>query len=198
MVSTATLRLSINGTLFDWMNDDIAGRVTFVDNVMKFFAQYGIYVIVAQLAASWFIRAGMGEQRRIAVYSALVSAGIALAIALMIQRVYDHPRPFVDRTDYVLLMRHAADSSFPSEHATAAFAISAAAGLYRQRLGILMLLIACVIAFSRVYVGVHYPADVGAGAAIGVVSAFAVWLARPLFSWADRAIVRRLVPSFLL
>src|SRR5438270_11833613 len=102
MMSTATLRLSINGTLFDWMNDDIAGRVTFVDNVMKFFAQYGIYVIVALLAASWFIRAGLGEQRRIAVYSALVSAGIVLVLALMIQPVFDLPRPFVDRHAHVL------------------------------------------------------------------------------------------------
>ena len=190
--------LSLNGTIFDWLNDDIAGRVDFIDQIMKFSAQYLIYVVFGLLLVSWFIRAGNAEQRRIAVYTGVGSAAIALAVTLIIQRVYDHPRPFVDRTDYVLLIPHAADSSFPSEHATAAFALAAGAGLYRQRLGAVMLALACVIAFSRIYVGVHYPADVAAGAGIGIVSAFCVWMARPLLSWADRIVVRRFVPQFLL
>ncbi len=190
--------LSLNGTLFDWMNDDIAGRVDFIDNVMKFSATYLIYVVAGLLLASWFVRAGNAEQRRIAVYTGFAAAAIGLAVTLGIQQFYDHPRPFVDRTDYVLLISHGADSSFPSDHATVAFAMAAGAGLYRQRLGAIMLLLACLIGFSRVYVGVHYPADVAAGAAIGVVAAFAVWLARPLLAWADRIIVSRLVPQFLL
>jgi undecaprenyl-diphosphatase len=194
--------LSINGALFDLVNDDLAGRFTPLDDAMKIAAKYAIYAIVVLLVASWFVRAGDGEHRRIAVYSGIASAGLALIVALVIQHFYTHPRPFCplgapSRSDVVQLISHACDTSFPSEHATAAFAIAAGAGIYRPRLGIILLVLAVLTAFSRVYVGIHYPADVASGAAIGVVAALAVWLVRPVFAYLDDLIVVRLVPEFL-
>ena len=54
--------LSLNGAVFDLLNDDIAGRARPVDDLMKFFAKYAIYLVVALLAASWFIRDGRAER----------------------------------------------------------------------------------------------------------------------------------------
>ncbi len=194
--------LSLNGALFDLVNDDLAGRFTPLDDAMKLAAKYAIYAIVVLLLASWFARFGAGDNRRIAVYSGLASAGLALLVALLIQRLYTHPRPFCplgapSRADVVQLVAHACDTSFPSEHATAAFAMAAGAGIYRPRLGAVLLVLAVLTAFSRVFVGIHYPADVGGGAAIGIVAALVVTLARPVFSWLDDLIVVRLVPEFL-
>lgn len=165
---------------------------------MKLVAQFMIYVIAAIVCASWFVRAGSGENRRLAVYTATMSAAVALLIAAAISAAYDHPRPFVVRSDVVKLIPHGSDSSFPSDHATAAFAIAAGIGLYRARLGVMLLALAFSIAFARVYVGVHYPVDVAGGAALGILVAFAVWLARPLLRWLDRAVVLRLVPQLFL
>jgi len=63
------------------------------------------------------------------------------------------------------------DPSFPSDHAAAAFAIAAVVLALRPRLGIATLAAAVAVAYARVYVGLHYPADVAGGALIGVVVA---------------------------
>jgi undecaprenyl-diphosphatase len=58
--------------------------------------------------------------------------------------------------------------SFPSGHATVAFACATVLALAVPRLRVPLFVLAALIAFSRVYVGVHYPFDVLAGAVLGV------------------------------
>jgi undecaprenyl-diphosphatase len=72
------------------------------------------------------------------------------------------------------LVEHTANASFPSDHATSAFAIAITLCLYEKRLGKVFLLLAFLIAFSRVWVGVHYPLDVLIGAVLGFLWAFIV------------------------
>jgi undecaprenyl-diphosphatase len=66
--------------------------------------------------------------------------------------------------------------SFPSGHATTAFAGAVALSYLWRRAAPLFFLLAAAIAFSRVYVGVHYPGDVLAGAALGSLVGLA-WVA---------------------
>jgi undecaprenyl-diphosphatase len=187
--------LHLNGQLFDGIND-LAGHVSLADHAMTWAAQYALFAIVAIVALSWFARAGNSADRRIAVYTAIAAAAIGVLVAQAIQHVYVHQRPFVLRHgDVVLLLNHSADPSFPSEHSTAAFAMAAGIGVYRQRVGGVLLALAALVAFSRVYVGIHYPADVAAGAAIGVIIVLALRFARPALAWLDRTIVLRVVPA---
>ena len=189
--------LGLNGAAFELLNDDIAGRFSVLDSLMKFSAQYLIYILVLVLVASWFVRVGGDEQRRLAVYTAVASAALALVIAFVVREWYVTPRPFIARSpgDYVQLIHHGADASFPSDHATAAFGLAAGALFYRPRLGAILLVLAAIIAFSRVYVGVHYPGDVLGGAAIGILAAVVVRFARPVLAYLDDLIVVRLVPA---
>lgn len=92
-----------------------------------------------------------------------------------------------------LLLPHAADSSFPSDHAAAAFAIAVVLVAVHRRLGSLLLLTAALIGFARVYVGDHYPGDVLVGAGVGVAAA-AVLL---FFSWPGQ-VTARVVESILV
>jgi membrane-associated phospholipid phosphatase len=59
-------------------------------------------------------------------------------------------------------------SSFPSGHTASAFAFASGAGATERRLRLPLLALATLVGYSRVHTGVHYPADVVAGAAIGL------------------------------
>lgn len=186
--------MDLNGSIFERIND-LAGHVQLIDDGMVLAARYTVFVIASLVIASWFVRVGTGEDRRMAVYTAVLSAAIALGIAAVIQQIYVHQRPFVVRDDVVLLLKHGADTSFPSQHSTVAFAMAMGIALYRSRLGVALLLLASVTAFSRVYVGVHYPADVFGGAVIGGGAAISALGLRPALARIDRSIVLRIVPN---
>jgi undecaprenyl-diphosphatase len=113
---------------------------------------------------------------RRATVAAVLSAGLALAIGKLISEAVDRARPFVvDSHGVHLFSAHAADAGFPSDHATAAFAIATAIVLRKRSWGIFALLAATVLSVGRVALGVHYPSDVLAGAALGAAAALALW-----------------------
>lgn len=119
-----------------------------------------------------------GGGRRRAGMAAGLGAGVGLAVAQVVSRLVDRPRPFVaDPSGVHLFARHVADASFPSDHATAAFAIATAVLLYDRRLGAVVLGCALALAAGRVAVGVHYPSDVLAGALLGAGASLAVHVA---------------------
>ena len=92
----------------------------------------------------------------------------ALLCNVLIKPLADRVRPYELR-DVVLLIRQPKDASFPSGHAAAAFAVSTALACKRSRLAIPAGILATVIAFSRLYLYVHYPTDVFAGIALGAL-----------------------------
>ena len=95
--------------------------------------------------------------------------------------VYPEPKPLV----------HVPHSgSFPSGHASIAFACATVLAWYAPRLAVPAFVLAAAIAWSRVYVGVHWPLDVLGGAALGVLVATALLMlvrARPRSRPATRA-----------
>ena len=86
---------------------------------------------------------------------------MALAAGAVISAVVDRTRPFVAHPGQVhLFSHHAADAGFPSDHATAAFAIAGVlVGLLGRR-ALPVLLAAVLLAVARVLLGLHYPGDV--------------------------------------
>jgi undecaprenyl-diphosphatase len=109
-------------------------------------------------------------------------AALALAVAHVVSVLVDRPRPFAAHPDIHAFVHHAADASFPSDHATAAFAIAGVVALRHRGPGLALLVAAVVLAVSRVLLGLHYPADVLAGACIGLAGALVVCGA---WSWAS-------------
>src|SRR3954462_1288486 len=159
---------------------------------------YADYVRFSELLflglLAWIFIASRGYARRAARRGAVaagLSAGLAVLLASQIANLVARPRPFVDEPSTVhLLVAHAADPGFPSDHATAAFAIAVAILLRSRRWGLLALAMAVALAVGRVAVGVHFPTDGLAGAALGSATALLLYVPpvrRPLHRLADRA-----------
>ncbi|MEA2194331.1 MAG: hypothetical protein QOG42_765 [Solirubrobacteraceae bacterium] len=120
-----------------------------------------------------------GERLRRAAVAGGLAAAAALACAQVVSRLVDRPRPFVaDPSGVHLFAGHAADAGFPSDHATAAFAIAVALLLRDRRWGAATLALAIVLSAGRVALGLHYPTDVLGGAALGAAAALLLHLPR--------------------
>lgn len=109
-------------------------------------------------------------------------AGIAMALSLLatlavcnliLKPLVGRIRPFEANGFVDLLIGPPGDPSFPSGHTAASFAAAAALWRYYRKAGAAAFALAVMIAFSRLYLYVHYPSDVLGGAAVGLAAAWA-------------------------
>ena len=109
-----------------------------------------------------------------------IAMGIALIFCLLIGNVTLKPlinraRPYSYFPEMTLLIPPLSDGSFPSGHTFASFAASTALFLHHKKSGMAALILASVIAFSRLYLYVHFPSDVLAGIILGIASGFTAY-----------------------
>ena len=108
--------------------------------------------------------------------TALVAATVwgADLVTLGLKRLTSRERPYETVLEPDPLVRADIGLSFPSGHAATSFAGAVLLAYLFRRPAPGLLLLATLVAYSRVYVGVHYPADVLAGAAVGTLVALVV------------------------
>jgi undecaprenyl-diphosphatase len=145
-------------------------------DTIELFSSLCVVLFGVATVALWLgDRPGGPLRWRLASGSALAAAGLGLLVSQVIGHLWDRARPFAAHpAETVLLAAPSRDLSFPSDHATAAFAIAFAVFFVSRRAGACFLAAAGLIALTRIFLGLHYPGDVAAGALIGVVSAWAV------------------------
>ena len=103
------------------------------------------------------------------VAAAAVAAGAAWVLAHVAKAIADRPRPYEVMADAVLRQQPAHGTSFPSSHAAVTVAVVIALVPFMVRpLAAVAIGYAVLVGWSRVYLGVHYPLDVLAGAGIGI------------------------------
>jgi undecaprenyl-diphosphatase len=124
-----------------------------------------------------------GKRGRIAV--ALLLVGITLSDQLcnsLIKPLVGRIRPCNVLENVHLLINCTRSFSFPSSHATNMFTGSVILSFIYQKFRIAFLIIAAMVAYSRIYVGVHYPLDVLGGMLLGIICAGGVIYLYQLFS----------------
>jgi undecaprenyl-diphosphatase len=167
-----------------WFNAvNHASRVTpWLHTPARLYAQYGVVVFAGLLLLSWWIARNSGDLRRTtAALWAPVGALIALGVNQVLAGAVAEPRPYAVLPHPLVLVSRSTDYSFPSDHAVMAGAVAAGVWVANRRLGLLTAALAVLMAFTRVYVGAHFPLDVTAGLIVGAVVALGSYLVvRPL------------------
>jgi undecaprenyl-diphosphatase len=221
-----TLLVQTNYALFAKING-LAGRWSLLDGTMVFCADILVFLWPLLMLLLWGrprswrkrpLRPGeaaiIQECRAIVIWIAAACL-LAYFFNLFIEHIVFEPRPFI--THHVhMLIKHAADASFPSDHSAWSFAVlgmllfslpSVLLSAWDQRvvaqdaetrrtflfplvlMGIAIVM-ACSIALARVFVGVHYPGDVIGGAVSGLLAAKVVTQIRSLLSKPTQALIQ--------
>lgn len=94
---------------------------------------------------------------------------------LCIKNLVQRPRPCQIDTTVALLIPMPGEYSFPSGHTLHSFTAAVTIFLHHRRAGIAALVLAAVIAFSRMYLFVHFPTDILGGMILGTAAALAVY-----------------------
>lgn len=221
-----SLLLQLNYTLFQDINSH-AGIHPWLDALMVFCANYLVFCFPLVMLLMWgrplsWRRKPLtnGEletlrERRAAVLWIAIACIAAYAINLAIEKVIFEPRPFISHHVH-LLITHAADGSFPSDHTAWALAVTgmfllqllpawqrarrqkSATGdttllralIYPGLITLLAFVMGCLIGFARVFTGVHYPGDILGGAIDGLIAAIVITLIRYALNKPTNAVLR--------
>lgn len=139
-----------------------------------FAAEWVILVVPIGLVLMW--TGGVPGQREAAV-RAFLAAIVALTMSKIIGLMWFHPRPFMLEIGQNFL-HHAPDSSFPSDHGTSMFSVALALALSQlreaRRFGLGLLALGAIVAWARVFLGVHWPLDMVAAFVVSALAAVLV------------------------
>lgn len=172
MSPDARLFLAING----W-----SGHVPFLDWILKNLANDYFLLISFCLALVfwWFGTHGMARREAMqrTVLITLIAIGFANGLVAISNQFFFRIRPFnvLPEGSVNLLFYRPTDSSFPSNFTATLTAIAVTVFLRDKKWGGILLGVALLGGFARVYVGVHYPLDILGGAAFGALASLAAY-----------------------
>lgn len=164
--------LALDSSILLFIQDNL--RCSILNFIMKIFSAMGDGVVILAIMAVIFLL--FPKCRRASFYAVCAIAFCFVINNLILKNWVARIRPYEVVDGLELIIAIADDWSFPSGHACAAFA---AAFMFTKCKGGwwgLTYIPAALIALSRIYVGIHYPTDIIAGAAIGTLGALLVYI----------------------
>ncbi len=152
--------------------------------------QFGSEVILALIGLSLYLLSSKDNTKiLIGVVFAITLSDLVLSI---LKGAYFRPRPYQVLSGVNLPIGQDELSSFPSGHATRAFAVAALITMQKGKKYAVVLLLSTTVAVSRVIIGLHFPSDVLAGAFLGIV------LAVGSVNFLSKYVYPRLPPRFFM
>jgi membrane-associated phospholipid phosphatase len=159
--------------LYRWVNR-LADHTSWAHGPFTVYANFGIVLFAVLLLVVYLSGRRRDDPSQVA--GAVWAGGaalLALELAQIIGRSIDRLRPYESMADVHVLVSRSTDFSIPSDHATVAGAVAMGLILVNRRWGVVAGGLAVLMAFTRLYVGAHYPTDVFAGLGLGAATAIA-------------------------
>ena len=151
----------------------------------------GLTRVAGSYGQLWLIIAAL-----LLIFKKTRRAGISVLIAYMavyllgqiiLKQLISRPRPCQIDQAFALLVARPSSSSFPSTHSAWAFGAATAIFMRHRKLGSAAYAVAALIAFSRLYMFLHFPTDVLFGTALGIaLGVLAHWIMKTLWKKLDR------------
>lgn len=148
----------INGLAFKWYWLDFAGFI-----IVKY-SEYFLVIVLFLLLAINF-----KKYWRMILEAIVVAIFTRFVLVEIIRWLWFRPRPFVMNSVNLLGDYNAKEASFPSGHASFYFALSTIVYFYNKKIGIIFYIASLCIVLARIFVGIHWPSDVLAGAIVGIL-----------------------------
>ena len=150
----------------------LAGSNSLFDFIAVSFSHLGTFHVGAILLSIIFL---LKKETRPLLFVLVAAVLLSTAITLLLKEIVARPRPFIDLglTASDILVSVHAFRSFSSGHTTTAFVVASVAAYHFRKWAIPIFTLAAIAGLSRIYLLVHYPSDVIAGAIIGIVCAYA-------------------------
>lgn len=188
---------SIDGPAYTDVVDLARDSPSWLDSAAAAWSTYGLVLFAVLMAVGWWRARRVGAEASIVALAVPLVAVLAFVVDTGLKSLVQEDRPC--RGAHVKTLEACpapGDWSFPSNHAAIAAAAAVALLFVSRRLGAIAVTAACVMAVSRVWVGVHYPHDAVAGLMVGSMVAFlaVVALRRLPPSLAPRLTATRLRP----
>jgi undecaprenyl-diphosphatase len=152
---------SIDQSFFVFINHDITNGL--FDAVFPALRELTYVFWLMVIIFFWFKK----ERRLALVLTAGIIAGALVTYPLKF--IIARARPYEELDSTRLLTPNEIEPSFPSAHAEMSFLASTVVSRYHPEYGKYLYAFSIIVALSRVYVGVHYPADVIGGLIIGIL-----------------------------
>jgi undecaprenyl-diphosphatase len=169
----------LDRSLFYLLNTQLT--TTFLDILMPFITQKSNFLGVMVFSWVLLILIGRWKERKVFIVLLFVIL-IADLSGATLKDIFQRIRPCAELMDVRLLGGCGGAYSFPSNHATNIFAAMVYISLHYYRFSPIFLTLAVLVAYSRIYVGVHYPLDVVGGVFLGTFIALIFILAEKRLS----------------
>lgn len=178
--------------------NDLGKDYDFLNPSFVFIAEYLVYFLALSVLLFWFTR---NNKNRLMVISGGITFIVAEVVGKLIGQLHYNIQPFAYLEDVNKLIEKTVGNSFPSDHTILFFSFCITFFLFKTKFRYLWLMLALLVAVSRIWVGVHYPLDVTVGALISTIFALIIFFTIPNFSLTKNFLLRyekienRLLPS---
>lgn len=160
-----------------WVNENLHGSAAF-NNFVSFFTSLGdggyIWLIIAAVLLCF-------KKTRVSALVMMISLAVGAIINdTILKEIFARPRPFSVNEDFKVFIESVgyelpSGFSFPSGHTFSSFNCAVVLTLFNKKMGYFTIPLAALIGLSRIFMCVHYPTDVLAGAVCGILTALAVY-----------------------